>query len=105
MAIRENDVINVKEVRQQAAQSVECGAVTENYSLDIEMAVKLLNEALASAILCVLRYRHHQIVAKGINSPQVAAEFKEHAEEESEHMMMIAERIDQLGGDPDFNPD
>lgn len=105
MANSHQEVINVKEVRSQAAKSVECGAVTEDYPLDLELACKLLNEALASEILCVLRYRHHQIVAKGIDSPQVAAEFKEHAEDESEHMLMIAERIDQLGGDPDFNPD
>jgi bacterioferritin len=54
--------------------------------------------------MCVLRYRHHQIIAKGIDRPQVAAEFAEHADDEQRHMMMIAERINQLGGNPDFNP-
>ncbi len=99
-----NQLYNVEQVRQQARQSLEQGAVTEDYSLDREQAYQLLNEALASEILCVLRYRHHQIIAKGIDFPQVAKEFAEHAANEHEHMMMIAERIDQLGGDPDFNP-
>lgn len=95
---------NVDEIRQQARQSVDQGAITEDYPLNREEVCQLLNEALASEILCVLRYRHHQIIAKGINYPQVAEEFAEHAENEHEHMMMLAERIDQLGGDPDFNP-
>ena len=98
------NLYNVDEVRQQARQSVEEGPITKDYALDREEACKLLNEALASEILCVLRYRHHQIIAKGIDYPQVAEEFAEHAASEHEHMMMIAERIDQLGGDPDFNP-
>lgn len=101
---RKNQLYDVEQVRQQARQSIEQGAVTEDYSLDREQAIQLLNEALASEILCVLRYHHHQIIAKGINYPQVADEFAEHANNEHEHMMMIAERIDQLGGDPDFNP-
>ena len=99
-----NKLYDVDRVRQEARQSIEQGAVTEDYSLDREQVFQLMNEALASEILCVLRYRHHQIIAKGINFPQVAQEFAEHAENEQEHMMMIAERIDQLGGDPDFNP-
>ncbi len=98
------NLYNVDEVRQQARQSVEEGPITKDYALDREEACRLLNEALASEILCVLRYRHHQIIAKGIDYPQVAEEFAEHAANEHEHMMMIAERIDQLGGDPDFNP-
>jgi bacterioferritin len=63
-----------------------------------------MNQALAAEILCVLRYRHHQVIAKGIDFPQVAAQFAEHADDEQRHMMMIAERIDQLGGNPDFDP-
>src|SRR5580700_2959702 len=98
-------VVDVKEVRKQALQSIGQGAVTSGYPLDVRQACELLNEALASEILCVLRYRHHQIAAKGIDFPQVAAEFKEHAESEEMHMMMIAERISQLGGDADFNPE
>lgn len=99
-----DQLYNVDEIRQQARQSVDRGAITEDYPLNREEVCQLLNEALASEILCVLRYRHHQIIAKGINYPQVAEEFAEHAENEHEHMMMLAERIDQLGGDPDFNP-
>ncbi len=95
---------NIESIRAEAKQSLDNGAVTEDYSLDIKQACKLLNEALATEILCVLRYRHHEIIAKSIDYPQVAAEFKEHAEEEERHMLMIAERINQLGGNPDFNP-
>ena len=80
------------------------GAVTQDYPLDLNQAYQLLNGALATEIMCVLRYRHHQIIAKGIDRPQVAAEFKEHAEDEERHMMMLAERINQLGGNPDLNP-
>jgi bacterioferritin len=96
---------NVNKIRDEAKQSIESGAVTKDYRLDVEMACQLLNEALATEILCVLRYRHHEIIAKSIDFPQVAAEFKEHAEQEEQHMMMVAERINQLGGNPDFNPD
>lgn len=92
------------EIRKLAKQSIEDGAVTKDYPLDIHEACKLLNDALATEIMCVLRYRHHQIIAKGIDRPQVAAEFAEHADDEHRHMMMIAERINQLGGNPDFNP-
>ena len=97
-------LVNVTEVRKNARQYLEDGAVTSAYPLDKELACKLLNDALASEILCVLRYRHHQIAAKGVDYPQVGAEFKEHAENEEAHMLMIAERISQLGGDADFNP-
>lgn len=96
--------INVEEVRSKAAKSLEDGAVILDYPLDLDEACSLLNDALATEILCVLRYRHHQIIAKGIDRIQVAAEFEEHAKSEEEHMMMIAERINQLGGNPDFNP-
>lgn len=96
---------NINEIRNQARHSINEGAVTENYPLDVQEACRLLNEALASEILCVLRYRHHQIIAKGINFLEVAAEFKEHADNEEMHMMMIAERINQLGGNPNFNPE
>jgi len=97
-------LLNIEEIRKNALQSLELGAVTGDYSLDVERACKLLNEVLATEILCVLRYRHHQIAAKGIDFPQVAAQFREHAKNEETHMLMIAERIDQLGGDADFNP-
>ncbi len=97
-------LFDVAKVRQDAKKSILNGAVTEDYPLDLARTHELLNQALAAEILCVLRYRHHQIVATGIDNPQVADEFAEHAEDEHRHMMLIAERIDQLGGDPDFNP-
>ncbi|MNR78918.1 DNA protection during starvation protein [compost metagenome] len=95
---------DVEQIRRDANEAIDKGPVTADYPLDLHQAYKLLNQALASEILCVLRYRHHQIVAKGIDNPQVADEFEEHAEDEQRHMMMIATRIDQLGGDPDLNP-
>lgn len=95
---------DLETIKAQAKQSLSAGAVTEDYSLNLEEAIAHLNEALATEIMCVLRYRHHQTIAKGIDRPQVAAEFLEHAMDEERHMMMIAERINQLGGDPDFNP-
>lgn len=95
---------DVAEVRKLARQSIDSGAVTKDYPLNIEEACQHLNAALATEIMCVLRYRHHQIIAKGIDCLQVAAEFEEHALDEERHMLMIAERINQLGGNPDFNP-
>lgn len=95
---------NLDEIKSQARQSLDQGSITQDYPLDIKEACELLNSALATEIMCVLRYRHHQIIAKGIDKPQVAAEFAEHALDEERHMMMIAERINQLGGNPDFDP-
>lgn len=95
---------NRDELFAEAKKSMDDGAVTTDYPLDVDDACKLLNSALATEIMCVLRYRHHSIIATGIDKPQVAAEFEEHAEEEEKHMLMIAERINQLGGNPDFNP-
>ncbi len=95
---------NLNEIKKNAKKSLDQGAVTTDYPLDLNQAHKLLNAALATEIMCVMRYRHHQIIAKGIDRPQIAAEFKEHGDDEQRHMMMIAERINQLGGNPDFNP-
>jgi bacterioferritin len=95
---------NLDEIKQQAKQDINEGALTEDYGLDVNYACELLNNALATEVMCVLRYRHHQMIATGIDRPQVAAEFEEHAKEEEKHMLMIAERINQLGGNPDFNP-
>lgn len=95
---------NIDEIKREAKHSLGSGAVTQDYALDVKEACKLLNDALATEILCVLRYRHHQIIAKGIDRIQIAEEFAEHAMQEEKHMLMIAERISQLGGDPDFNP-
>jgi bacterioferritin len=98
------NIFNLDEIKQQAQQNTDEGAVTTDYPLNIEEACKLLNDALATEIMCVLRYRRHQIIAKGINRIQVAAEFEEHAQQEENHMLLLAERINQLGGQPDFNP-
>lgn len=101
---QENSVYNIEEIKIKARNSIGNGSMTQDYPLDTQEACQLLNAALATEIMCVLRYRHHQIIAKGIDRPQVAAEFQEHAQDEERHMMMLAERINQLGGDPDFNP-
>ena len=101
---QKNPPYNIEEIKQQAEQFLDQGAITQDYPLDLNEAYKLLNDALGTEIMCVMRYRHHQIIAKGIDRPQIAAEFKEHGDDEQRHMMMIAERINQLGGDPDFNP-
>ncbi|HEY0710947.1 MAG TPA: ferritin-like domain-containing protein [Polyangia bacterium] len=92
-------------LRQRARNHIERGAVTEGYALDRDLAVKILNEALATEIVCVLRYRRHYFTASGIHSKSVADEFLEHAEEEQEHADEIAARIVQLGGSPELNPD
>jgi bacterioferritin len=100
----DKNLYDLDKVRREAKQSILKGAVTADYPLDLARTYELMNQALAAEILCVLRYRHHQIIAKGIDFPQVAAQFAEHADDEHRHMLAIAERIDQLGGDPDFNP-
>jgi len=97
-------VENVEEIRQRARQRIEEGPVTEAYRADREQAIKILNEALATEIVCVLRYMHHYFMATGVHGKSVASEFKEHADAEREHADEIAERIQQLGGKPDFNP-
>lgn len=97
-------VYDIEQIKEQAKHSINEGALTEDYPLDVKKSCELLNEALATEIMCVLRYRHHQIIATGIDWPQVAAEFEEHAISEEQHMLMIANRINQLGGNPDFNP-
>ena len=96
---------DVKTLRERARQHIAGGAVTEGYGGDTETAIKLLNTALATEIICVLRYKRHYFMARGIHSGPVAAEFLEHAGEEQEHADRIAERIVQLGGAPDFAPD
>ena len=96
---------DVKTLRARARQHIADGAVTEGYGGDTETAVELLNTALATEIICVLRYKRHYFMARGIHSAPVAAEFLEHAGDEQEHADRIAERIVQLGGEPDFAPD
>ena len=96
---------DIQEIRRRAREHVEKGAVTPAYKGDVETAVKLLNEALATEIVCTLRYRRHHYMAAGINYQAIADEFMEHARQEQEHADRIAERIRQLGGAPDFNPE
>jgi bacterioferritin len=96
---------DIATLRERARRHIESGAVTEGYSLDRDLAVKVLNEALATEIVCVLRYRRHYFMANGIHSMSVADEFLEHAQEEQQHADQIAERIVQLGGAPELNPE
>ena len=96
---------DVQTLRQRARQHIEEGAVTAGYSADRKTVLKLLNDALATEIVCVLRYRRHYFMARGIHSQAVADEFLEHSNEEQGHADQLAERIVQLGGEPDFNPE
>lgn len=96
---------DITTIRRRAREHMERGAVTHSYTLDRETVLKLLNEALATEIVCVLRYKAHHYLASGINAKSVAAEFLEHANEEQGHADLIAERITQLDGKPNFSPD
>jgi bacterioferritin len=96
---------DIKTLRERARKHIEQGAITEGYKVDVKTAVKILNEALATEIVCVLRYKRHYYMASGIHSEAVAAEFLQHANEEQGHADEIAARIVQLGGAPDLNPD
>jgi len=95
---------DIKTLRERARQHIEKGAITEGYTADRDTVVKVLNEALATEIVCVLRYKRHYFMASGIHAESVAAEFLEHANDEQGHADQIAGRIVQLGGEPDFNP-
>jgi bacterioferritin len=96
---------DVQTLRKQARQHIEDGAVTAGYAADAQMVIKLLNDALATELVCVLRYRRHYFMAQGIQSSSIANEFLVHANEEQGHADQIARRIVQLGGEPDFSPD
>src|SRR5215470_10873368 len=96
---------DIKTLRERARKHIENGAVTEGYKADRETVVKLLNEALATELVCVLRYKRHYFMANGIQADSVAAEFLEHANDEQGHADQIAARIVQLGGEPNFNPE
>jgi bacterioferritin len=98
-------VADVQALRKRAREHMDAGAVTSNYEGDVATTVKILNEALATELVCVLRYKFHAITAVGIDSEAVKQEFAEHANDESEHADMIAERINQLGGKPNMNPE
>ncbi|MCR4346412.1 MAG: hypothetical protein NUV55_04265 [Sulfuricaulis sp.] len=96
---------DIQTLRKDARQHIEGGAVTSGYAADRKTVIKLLNEALATEIVCVLRYKRHYFMATGIHAEPVAAEFLEHANEEMQHANRIAERIVQLRGEPNFSPD
>ena len=96
---------DTKTLRKRARQHVEEGAVTTGYAADREAVTQLLNEALATELVCVLRYKRHYFMAKGIHSESVKPEFLQHANEEMAHADSIAQRITELGGEPNFSPD
>jgi bacterioferritin len=96
---------DIQELRDRARRHIQEGAVTENYRADRTTVVRVLNEALATEIVCVLRYKRHHYMASGIHAQAVAAEFLEHANEEQQHADQIAERITQLNGEPNFDPE
>src|SRR3954454_4972317 len=94
---------DINEIRRRAREHLEEGALTSDYEGDVNVTVKLLNDALATEIVCVLRYTSHYIGAVGIHSEAVKDEFGQHAREEQQHALMLAERINQLGGKANFN--
>lgn len=95
---------DIQAIRDRARRRIQDGAVTDDYALDRKQVIGILNEALATEIVCVLRYRFHYFMATGIHSKAVADEFLEHAEEEQEHADRLAKRITQLGGKPEMDP-
>ena len=96
---------DIKTLRKRARQDIEKGAVTAGYSADRKHVIKILNEALATELVCVLRYKRHYFMASGIHAAPVAAEFLAHAAEEMSHADLIAKRIVELRGEPNFSPD
>jgi bacterioferritin len=97
-------ISDVRTLKERVRQDMESGAVTPNYSHDRETVIKVLNHALATELVCLLRYKNHYFTATGMQWSSIAEEFIEHAEDEEDHADRIAERIQQLGGKPDFNP-
>ena len=101
----EANLTDVATLRSRARQNVENGAVTEGYDADRKEIIRLLNASLATELVCVLRYKRHYFMASGVKAQIAAEEFLEHATQEAEHADKLAERIVQLGGEPEFNPD
>ncbi|WP_214410246.1 ferritin-like domain-containing protein [Sphaerisporangium fuscum] len=97
-------VMDIQALRNRARAEIDKGPVTEAYGADLPRVIEVCNEALATEIVCVLRYKRHYYTAKGIHAEPVAAEFAEHAADEQRHADLLAARIAQLGGDPDFDP-
>jgi bacterioferritin len=98
-------LMDIEAIRKRARQHMEKGAVTDDYKADLKTVLRVLNEALATEIVCVLRYKRHQFMASGLSAQSVADEFKEHAAEEQAHADSIAFRITELGGEPNFSPE
>jgi bacterioferritin len=96
---------DVKSLRARAREHLETGPLGTTYEADVETTIEILQSVLATELVCVLRYTQHATMAAGINSEGVKSEFRQHAKEEQEHALQVAERINQLGGKPDFNPD
>jgi bacterioferritin len=96
---------DIRQIRERARKHMERGAVTDAYKADLQTVLQLLNEALATEIVCVLRYKRHQFMARGLSAQSVAQEFAEHAAEEQQHADTIAQRIVELGGQPNFSPE
>ena len=104
-AVKHPFLTDIKTLRARARKHIEHGAITEGYQADREVVVNLLNEALATELVCILRYKRHYFMASGINADSVAQEFLQHATEEQGHADLIATRIVQLKGAPNFNPE
>lgn len=105
MSDKQPFLTDIKTIRERARKHIERGAVTEGYKADRETVIRLLNEALATEIVCVLRYKRHYYMAEGLSSSIAADEFLEHAEQEQQHADWLAARIVQLGGEPNFSPE
>jgi bacterioferritin len=95
---------DVKTLRENARKNTDKGAITDGYKAHVKQVLKVLNNVLATELVCVLRYKRHFYMAQGISSDSVKAEFLQHANEEQQHADWVAERITQLGGEPDFSP-
>ena len=102
---KRSPLTDIKTLRERARRHIDKGAVTEGYAADREGVLHMLNEALATELVCVLRYKRHYFMATGIHAAPVAAEFLEHATEEMSHADLIAKRIVELRGEPNFSPD
>ena len=98
-------VSDIKRIRERAHKHMESGAVTEGYKADRKRVIDVLNEVLATEIVCILRYKRHYFMARGVHAEAVKQEFARHAAEEQQHADWVAERITQLRGEPDFNPE
>ena len=96
---------DIDEIRRRAREKMEEGAVTAFYRADRDKVIEVLNEVLATEVVCTLRYKNHYFMAKGIHSEAVAQEFLEHSQEEEQHADMVADRIAELGGNPNYDPE